>query len=62
MAGHGAVVVEPWLERVLDFSIQYDREEGARLKRRGLVVLENTSQGRFCGAMVAERFSQVTSS
>lgn len=42
----GAVIVEPWLERVLDFSVQYQMEaEGLRLL--GFVRLINDSRGQF---------------
>ncbi len=51
----GAVVVEPWLDRVLDFSVQYQMEaEGLRLL--GFVRLINDSRGQFravqCGPKI----------
>lgn len=52
----GSVVVEPWLERVIDFSLQYDMQSDC-LRRRGIVVLENTPQGQFKKATVADRFT-----
>jgi len=45
------LLAEPWVERRLDFSIQYDRDE-AGLRRRGFVVLENTGRGQFRSARV----------
>ena len=54
---HGSLVIEAWLERVIDFSIQYDSDEDGRLRRRGLVVLDNTRQGQFRSATVADRFT-----
>ena len=57
IGAQGELVMEPWLERVLDFSIQYDLREGTGLRRRGWVVLDNTRTGRFRTATVAERFT-----
>lgn len=51
----GPAVLEPWLDRVLDLSIQYDRLEDGRLVRRGMVVLENTAGGQFRSARVTTR-------
>lgn len=51
------LVLERWLERVIDFSVQYDHQSDSGLRRRGLVVLENTPQGQFQRATVAERFT-----
>lgn len=48
-------LVEPWLDRVLDFSIQYDRVEDGRLMRRGMAVLNNTPGGQFHSAKVMGR-------
>lgn len=53
----GELVAEPWLERLLDFSIQYDFRKEDGLRRRGLVVLGNTRQGQFKTATVADRFT-----
>jgi hypothetical protein len=48
------LLMEPWLERVLDFSIQYERiDEG--LRRRGIVLLENTERGQFRSARATRR-------
>ncbi|MCH2065048.1 MAG: ferritin-like domain-containing protein [Roseibacillus sp.] len=52
----GPLVIEPWLERLVDFSVHYDMDDGG-LRRRGLVVLENTERGQFRRAMVANRFT-----
>lgn len=54
---HGAVVVEPWVSRIVDFSIHYDRTGRRGLRRRGLVVIANSPQGQFQRATVAERFT-----
>lgn len=57
LAAQGTLVVEPWLERLCDFSIQYDRTSREGLRRRGIVVLENNRQGQFRSATVFGRLS-----
>jgi len=50
----GKLLMEPWLDRVLDFSIQFEMtQEG--LRRRGVVVLENTERGQFSSARATRR-------
>ena len=51
-----ALVIEPWLDRIVDFSLHYDMSDRG-LKRRGMVVLENTTRGQFRRATVADRFT-----
>lgn len=51
-AAGARLVVEPWLERVCDFSIQY--EMGARgLQVRGYTTLLNDPNGQFLGNLAA---------
>lgn len=57
----GRGVLEPWLDRVLDLSIQYDQLEDGRLMRRGFVVLENTKGGQFRSARVTTRVADFLS-
>ena len=57
LEAQGSVVVEPWLDRVLDFSIQYERKGTGALRRLGYVVLENTRKGQFRSAKVAGRLT-----
>ena len=57
LAEAGEVVVEPWLARELDFSLQYDRDPRGGMRRRGVVVLENTVGGQFCAARVTRRLA-----
>ncbi len=52
----GELVIEPWLQRLVDFSVHYDMADG-ELRRRGLVVMENTDRGQFRRATVADRFT-----
>ncbi len=46
VAGGRTVVVEPWLERVVDFSVQLEMEPGG-LRRRGFTGLINDHRGQF---------------
>ncbi|MEX1117840.1 MAG: DUF455 family protein, partial [Terrimicrobiaceae bacterium] len=46
MAQQGAVVVEPWLDRVLDFSVHYDMTP-SDIRRVGFVHLHNDRRGQF---------------
>ena len=52
---HGELLVEPWLDRVLDFSMQYDRRKNGEVVRRGFVILENSQKGQFQRARVTGR-------
>lgn len=51
----GAVVVEPWLDRVYDFSVQWECREG-RLRLLGYPRLINNARGQFRG-IVTNGFS-----
>jgi hypothetical protein len=53
----GAVVIEPWLERLVDFSVQYECRMDSGRRRRGLVILANSREGQFRSATVATRFT-----
>ena len=57
----GAVVVEPWLERVADYSVHYDCEPGGRPRLRGIVRLHCDGGGRFLGCEAARSFSRLLS-
>jgi uncharacterized ferritin-like protein (DUF455 family) len=59
LATQGAVVVEPWLERVADFSIHYDVPPGGVPKLRGMVRLHNDADGRFMACVAGRRFSRL---
>ncbi|HWB06069.1 MAG TPA: DUF455 family protein [Verrucomicrobiales bacterium] len=59
LAEQGAVVVEPWLERVADFSVHYDVKRDAPPKLRGMVRLHNDSAGRFIACTAGGRFSRL---
>ncbi|MBK1876570.1 DUF455 family protein [Pelagicoccus mobilis] len=55
LAEQGGLVVEPWLERVFDFSVQLELREGA-LKVLGFTRLLNNARGQFKG-IVTDAFS-----
>lgn len=55
----GAVVVEPWLERVADFSCQYELTPGAPPKLKGQVRLWNDAGGRFLACESAPAFTRL---
>ncbi|MFT5465419.1 MAG: uncharacterized ferritin-like protein (DUF455 family) [Verrucomicrobiales bacterium] len=49
IAKQGAVVVEPWFDRVFDFSVQYEMERGG-LRKVGITRVENNPRGQFVAA------------
>ena len=48
----GAVVVEPWLDRVLDLSAQYDVDEDGSIRYLGTTRFLADDRGRFQGVFV----------
>jgi uncharacterized ferritin-like protein (DUF455 family) len=59
LAAHGGVVVEPWLERVLDFSALYEMRPGGHASLLGLTHLENDAAGRFLGIRVGPKWGSL---
>jgi len=57
LAQQGAVVVENWRERVVDFSLQCQMEEGG-LRRLGFVRLENDASGQFRASLAGGKITQ----
>jgi hypothetical protein len=49
LATQGAVVVEPFLPRLLDFSVQYE-VRNQQVQKIGVAWLENDRRGQFCSA------------
>ena len=49
---HGAVVVEPWLERVADFSAQFEAGPDGTFRLLGMTAMRNDAAGRFRGVRV----------
>ncbi|MEO7097972.1 MAG: DUF455 family protein [Luteolibacter sp.] len=56
LASHGAVVVEAWLDRVLDFSALYEMKPGGAVSLVGLTRMENDAAGRFLGIRVSPKW------
>ena len=52
LSNHGGVVVEPWLDRVLDFSSLYEMTASGEVKFIGMTEMENDAAGRFIGTRV----------
>jgi hypothetical protein len=59
MAEHGGVLVEPWLERVVDFSALYELDGAGDVKFHGMTVMENDEAGRFRGSRVAPKWGSL---
>lgn len=49
------IVVEPWLDRIADFSVQFELQSG-RLRRIGFTGLVNDHRGQFCANWAAADF------
>ncbi len=50
LKAQGSIVVEPWLERVYDFSVQFE-QRGAELRTIGTTRLHNNARGQFKGIL-----------
>ena len=59
LAAHRGVVVEAWLERVLDFSALYEMHAAGRVTMLGLTHMENDAAGRFLGIRVGPKWGSV---
>lgn len=55
MAAIGEGVIEPWVERVFDFSVQFQRDAGG-LRRLGFVRQEIGQGGRYLGTVWTPKF------
>jgi uncharacterized ferritin-like protein (DUF455 family) len=55
----GLLVVEPWLERVADYSAHYDCEPGELPRLRGLVRLHCDRGGRFIACVAGRSFGRL---
>lgn len=53
----GVLVVEPWLEREVDFSLQFE-SEGGRLQLSGFTGLENDAGGQFRANWASPHFER----
>ena len=57
---HGYIVAEPLLQRVEDFSVLYEIQDG-EIECLGMTQLINDSRGQFKGIRLAPRFSKMLS-
>lgn len=57
IAKQGAVIVEPWLDRVFDFSAHFEMGPGG-LRRLGFVRMENSPRGQFVAAQTGPKILQ----
>lgn len=57
LAQQGALVIEPWLPRELDFSMHYDCSENG-LRRVGAVRLENDRRGQFQACVASSKLTR----
>jgi hypothetical protein len=55
---HGAILVEPWLDRVIDFSAQYEVDAKGEIKHVGMTRVLNDDLGRFRGSLVLPKWAQ----
>lgn len=53
----GQLLAEPWVTRVLDFSVQYQMEDKG-LRKLGLIRLQNDLRGQFKACIAATKFCQ----
>lgn len=58
LAEHGGVIAEPWLDRVLDFSAQYELKNDGEIKLVGMTRVINDELGRFRGSLVLPKWAQ----
>lgn len=59
LAAHGSVVIEPWLDRVLDFSALYEAKPGGEIEHLAFTVMENDPAGRFLGIRVGPKWGNL---
>jgi uncharacterized ferritin-like protein (DUF455 family) len=59
LAAHGSVVIEPWLDRVLDFSALYEMKPGGEVSLLNLTRIENDAAGRFLGIRIGPKWGNL---
>ncbi len=55
VGAYGSVVIEPWLDRKFDFSVQYSMED-CGLRRLAFIQLENDARGQFRACQANVKF------
>ena len=58
-AGPGGCIVEPWLERVADFSVQYEVDANQVPRLKGFVRLHCEPSGRFTACVASGTFTRL---
>lgn len=56
---HGSIVIEPWLDRVLDFSALYEMKTGGEAVLLNLTRIENDAAGRFLGIRIGPKWGNL---
>jgi uncharacterized ferritin-like protein (DUF455 family) len=59
LASHHSLVVEPWLDRCLDFSALYECPPDGPPRLLGMTHLENDAAGRFLGIRVGAKWGSL---
>ena len=59
IANQGAVVVEPWLDKVLDFSIQFTVRGDGEITTNGVTRFLTDSRGQYTGTMLNRTLDQL---
>lgn len=59
LAAHGSLVIEPWLDRVLDFSALYEMKRGGEVSLLNLTRIENDAAGRFLGIRIGLKWGNL---
>ena len=55
----GGVIIEPWLDRIADFSVQYEIEPNELPRLKGFVRLHCEPSGRFTACVASGTFSRL---
>ena len=58
LAEQGGVVVEPYFEKVFDFSAQYHRHSSGKIELIGMTRVMNDSKGRYLGCYVHPKWAK----
>jgi uncharacterized ferritin-like protein (DUF455 family) len=59
LAAHGSVVVEPWLDRIMDFSALYEMRSNGAVEWIGMTRMENDAAGRFSAIRVSHKWGNL---
>ena len=56
---HGELIIEPWLDRVADFSVQAEAGADGSITLKGFTGLQTDARGRFLGCVATGRFGSL---